>query len=120
MSKLSVLHLRDSGTANRILSLIGRGAITASFNGIFLYTPELFPTNIRNAGIGIASGFGRFAGMLAPFSVYLVDLAQWAPGVLFGVMCFIIAILLRFVPETKGKELAQTVEELKQWENKTI
>ncbi|KAJ8304899.1 hypothetical protein KUTeg_018482 [Tegillarca granosa] len=47
-----------------------------------------------------------------------VDLAPWAPGVLFGVMCFIIAILLRFVPETKGKELAQTVEELKQWENK--
>lgn len=39
--------------------------------------------------------------------------ALWAPGALFGTSNLIALILLRFLPETMGKELPQTVEDVK-------
>ncbi|XP_060067965.1 organic cation transporter protein-like [Ylistrum balloti] len=58
------------------LFAVSRGAICNSFNAIYLYTPELFPTNLRNAGLGVASAAGRISGFIAPFTVYMVSLFQ--------------------------------------------
>ena len=33
--------------SSTVLTLIGKMAITGSFSTIFLYTPELYPTNMR-------------------------------------------------------------------------
>ena len=37
------------------LSMIGKLAITISYGVIYIYTTELFPTEIRNAGVGSSS-----------------------------------------------------------------
>lgn len=46
-------------------------AIISFFNlgawaGLYAYTPELYPTEIRGAGAGAAASFGRLIGILAP------------------------------------------------------
>ena len=37
------------------LSMIGKLAIGVSYGTIYIYTTELFPTEIRNAGVGTSS-----------------------------------------------------------------
>ncbi|KAJ8303935.1 LOW QUALITY PROTEIN: hypothetical protein KUTeg_017518 [Tegillarca granosa] len=54
-------------TMSSVFTFIGKFGITASFSTIFLYTPELYPTNLRNSGIGIASAASRVGGMAAPY-----------------------------------------------------
>ena len=36
----------------------------------------------------------------------------WGPGALFGVMCLVAAFLVTYLPETKGRELPTTIEEM--------
>ena len=49
------------GTAQTAVALVGRFGIAASFNMIFLYTTELFPTVVRSAALGTCSlVVGRF------------------------------------------------------------
>lgn len=42
------------------LSMIGKLSITASYSTIYIFTAEIFPTPIRNVGIGCASMSARY------------------------------------------------------------
>ncbi|KAK3095958.1 hypothetical protein FSP39_021306 [Pinctada imbricata] len=109
--------------ASTIFSYSGKLGISASFLTIFMYTPELYPTNLRNVGIGIASATGRIGGMMSPYSsvlvrigkLYQMQYAIWAPGVLFGSCCLVAMVLMFFLPETGGYILPQTIEEMEKW-----
>lgn len=53
--------------------LAGRLAITAALAVLLLYTTEIYPTEIRNSGLGIASTCGGIGSILAPYTLYLVS-----------------------------------------------
>ncbi|XP_067665107.1 organic cation transporter protein-like [Haliotis asinina] len=101
--------------AATILSMIGKLTITTAFGTLFIYTPELFPTNLRNVGLGAASSVSRLGGMLSPFASKLAKVVAWAPGAIFVIMCLLAGFLIQFLPETRGHELPQTMEEIKEW-----
>ncbi|XP_060085889.1 organic cation transporter protein-like [Ylistrum balloti] len=103
------------GAVSLVFNLVGKFGITGSFSTIFLYTPELYPTNLRNAGFGFSSTVARVGGMLAPFAGPLMDYITWGPGAISAAMCLLAVYLLTFLPETKGYELPTTIEELKTW-----
>uniref|UniRef100_K1R4W8 Organic cation transporter protein n=1 Tax=Magallana gigas TaxID=29159 RepID=K1R4W8_MAGGI len=97
------------------LVLVGKYGITGAFSSVFLYTSELYPTNLRNSGYGYASVFARVGGVLAPFSSTFHSYVAWGPGVVFSTMCFLSAIMIFHLPETRGRELPTSIEELKMW-----
>ncbi|KAK6180247.1 hypothetical protein SNE40_012436 [Patella caerulea] len=98
-----------------VFSLVGKFAVTASFNCLFVLTPELFPTNMRNAGIGVASAVARVGGMLSPYSSTLSQVVIWGPGVVFGSCCISASLLFLMLPETRGRELPTTIAEMREW-----
>ena len=55
-----------------------------SFAGLYVYTPELFPTEVRATGHGLASAIGRLGAIASPIIVgYIYPLYGFA-GV-FGI-----------------------------------
>lgn len=56
----------DNSKINLIMWLIGKFAITNSYTAIFVYSSELFPTNIRNGCIGLCSCTSQIGSSLAP------------------------------------------------------
>lgn len=67
---------------------------------------ELFPTAIRNIGIGFIQTFNRIGGIIAPQIFFIGKL--WTPLpylVMFGMSLFEVIAYESFVPETKGKPL---------------
>lgn len=56
-----------------LLSLIGKFAVSMAFALLYVYTSELFPTEARNKGMGLASVAARIGGILAPFVSLLVS-----------------------------------------------
>ncbi|KAK7602882.1 hypothetical protein V9T40_006856 [Parthenolecanium corni] len=96
------------------LFLVSKFLITVSFNIMYVYTAEMFPTELRLSLCGFASMFGRFGSMLAPQTILLKDLVgQHAPVLLFGVTSVIAGGLSTSFPETLNKKLPDTVNQAK-------
>jgi len=55
------------------LTMIGKAAITYSYALIYLYTPEIYPTVVRGAGLGIGTLMSRIGGVVAPLIADLVS-----------------------------------------------
>ncbi len=45
-------------------SMLGKLCITASYGVVYIFTAELFPTEVRNAGMGMASLSARIGGII--------------------------------------------------------
>ena len=49
------------------LAIIGKIGSSGAFGVIYVFSAELFPTVVRNAGMGASSCVARIGGMLAPY-----------------------------------------------------
>ena len=54
------------------LAMGGKLCITASYAIIYVLTTEIFPTVVRNVGVGSSSMVARIGGALAPYINLLV------------------------------------------------
>ncbi|KAI5645893.1 sugar transporter domain-containing protein [Phthorimaea operculella] len=62
-----------------LLSGIGSGVAAVAATCIYIYSSELFPTSIRNMGMGASSMAMRAGSMAAPFVANLSSQATWLP-----------------------------------------
>lgn len=56
------------------LFLCSKYSITMAFNSMYVFTAEMFPTELRMTLFGIASMFGRLGSMIAPQMSLLVTI----------------------------------------------
>jgi len=56
-----------------IFTLTGKFAVSMSQSLLYVYTSELFPTEVCSKGLGVASVAARFASLSAPFVALLVS-----------------------------------------------
>ncbi|XP_045196377.2 organic cation transporter protein-like [Mercenaria mercenaria] len=99
-----------------VLALIGRLCVTAAFSIVYIHSVELFPTVVRNAGMGGASVFARAGTMIAPYIVILGESISGAMGealplIIFGAVSLISGITSLWLPETLNRDLPETVED---------
>ena len=57
----------DMGAGATMFSLLGKGFSTAGFTSIFVYSAELYPTEVRNVGMGTSSMISKIGSIVAPF-----------------------------------------------------
>ncbi|XP_053980030.1 organic cation transporter protein-like isoform X2 [Hylaeus volcanicus] len=92
-----------------ILYMGGKWCITMSFSTVYIYTAELFPTNMRHSLLGICSMTGRMGSILSPQTPLLAQIMPELPLILFGCMGLSAGLLSLIFPETLGTKLPDTV-----------
>ncbi|XP_046357284.2 solute carrier family 22 member 6-A-like [Haliotis rufescens] len=107
----------DSGVDLTLVStgfaIVGRFAVGGLFSLIFLYTSEVYPTVIRNIGMGTCAFWTRVGGVIAPQINRLGEqTSEAAPIIVFGVMTVIVAVATFFLPETHKKKIPNTIQEV--------
>ncbi|XP_066588974.1 organic cation transporter protein-like [Prorops nasuta] len=85
--------------------------MSISFTTAYLFSGELFPTVVRNIGVGTSSMCARIGSILAPFVVSLNYVEGWLPPSIFGVLPLIGAALCFLLPETNGCTLPETIQD---------
>ena len=78
---------------------------------VYIFAAELFPTEVRNIGIGFGSMVGRIGSVVAPFIILLQDFEglSFLPYVIFGICGIISGLWALWLPDTTGKPILQEI-----------
>ena len=108
---LGALALYASPTAEQILMHVAFAYFFVStINiGVYLYTPELYPTRARALGVGTATAWLRFASMIGPTAVgFMIGGGLSSVFWMFASAAILAAIITTaFAIETKGRVLEE-------------
>ncbi|GAB1296069.1 Solute carrier family 22 member 21 [Apodemus speciosus] len=95
-----------------ILLMVGKFGITSAYSMVYVYTAELYPTVVRNMGVGVSSTASRLGSILSPYFVYLGAYDRRLPYILMGSLTILTAIITLFFPESSGVSLPDTIDEM--------
>ncbi|KAL3042972.1 hypothetical protein OYC64_020813 [Pagothenia borchgrevinki] len=109
---INLLIPYDKQTARTCMAVLGKGCLAASFNCCYLYSGELFPTIIRQNGMGWVSMMARVGAMVAPMVLLTADYLRWLPGLIYGGAPILSGIAAIFLPETLGSPLPDTIQDV--------
>merc|ERR1719278_135154 len=108
---ITIFIPRDQTWLLITLSMLGKLAITSSYGTVYIFSAELFPTVVRNVGMGTASLNARVGGIVCPYINMLSDIWTPLPLIIYGALAFTGGILSLLLPETLGKRLPETIQD---------
>ncbi|XP_077864426.1 organic cation transporter protein-like [Saccoglossus kowalevskii] len=100
------------------LVLLGKFGITCAFGMVRVYAAEIFPTPLRSEGLAMCSVCAYTGGILAPQLILMGELWKPLPKLIYGITSIIAGILVIYLPETRGKQLSETIEKAEQFGKK--
>ncbi|GFV59783.1 organic cation transporter protein [Trichonephila clavipes] len=105
----------DNPILKSFFPLVGKFCITSTFATLYVYSAEIFPTVVRNVGLGTGSTVARVGSIVAPFVRELGHSTFSSfPDLLYSFLSVSSGFLIYFLPETNNEPFADT---LKQAEN---
>lgn len=97
-----------------VCGVLGIFGMAGTYNLLFIYAAELFPTVVRNAALGCATQAAQMGAILAPF---VVVLGGGLPFLVFGVCGTVGGILAFYLPETLNRPLYDTMAGMEEKES---
>jgi len=94
-----------------IFSMLGSFCVSITFTLLWIWTSELMPTTVRNAGVGACSFVARIGVIIATTLGVLADVSPLIPPAMFASCALISGALSLFLPETQGSSLPDSPEE---------
>ncbi|XP_069753864.1 organic cation/carnitine transporter 2-like isoform X2 [Narcine bancroftii] len=94
------------------LVMVGKFVITSAFSMVYVYTAELYPTVVRNMGVGVSTMASRLGSIISPYFVYFGSYNEFLPFILMGGLTILSAILVFFLPETINSPLLETIDQM--------
>ncbi|XP_071798964.1 organic cation transporter protein-like isoform X1 [Asterias amurensis] len=101
----------DLTVAILISAMLIKLCIICSYSINTICCTEILPTPIRNLGFGVGAVCGNIGTVVAPFVLYLDEVAPYLPLTIIGALCVLSSILVPILPETKDKPLPETIED---------
>ncbi|XP_041035868.1 solute carrier family 22 member 6-A-like [Carcharodon carcharias] len=91
---------------------VGKGCLAASFACCYLYSGELYPTVVRQTGMGLVSTMARMGAMIAPVIRMSGDYVSFLPLIIYGGVPVIAGVAAFSLPETRKTPLPETIKEI--------
>ncbi|XP_048862625.1 solute carrier family 22 member 7-like isoform X1 [Brienomyrus brachyistius] len=96
------------------IAVLGKGLSEASFTTVFLYTTELYPTVLRQNGVGYTNFMARMGGSVAPLILLLEDVWKPLPQIILCVVAMLSGFAAMLLRETHRTRLPETIEDIEQ------
>ncbi|XP_063915808.1 facilitated trehalose transporter Tret1-like [Zophobas morio] len=112
LKNFEIPHFTESWGWVPITSLVAYNILFSVGLGFATVTviSELFPTNVKTVAAGIADSFSVSMGAIASkfFQITNDEFGMFVPFWAFGACCIVgLVLIVKFVPETKGKSLEE-------------
>ncbi|KAI9185954.1 hypothetical protein LWI28_012312 [Acer negundo] len=100
-------------TVRMVCGILGIFGMSGTYNLLFIYTTELFPTVVRNAALGCATQAAQMGAILAPLWWYWVVLCHLR---VFAVCGIVGGVFGFYLPETLNKPMYDTLTGMEEGE----
>lgn len=112
---LLVLQLvpEDMQVMFQALALMGKIGVSGAYAIIFVFFTELFPTVVRNMGLGVTSTAARISTIMCPYVLYTGLYIKILPYIIFGTISIVAAALSMLLPDTRYSKLPELISQVK-------
>ncbi|XP_047145037.1 solute carrier family 22 member 15-like isoform X1 [Hydra vulgaris] len=95
-----------------LIGTSGKFFANISFNVIYIWSTEIYPTGVRSQGLGVCISAAVIGTSVSPWiTQYLVQFHQTLPFVIIGSLLILSGNLSCFLPEVNKENLSDTNEE---------
>nr|XP_046273581.1 solute carrier family 22 member 7-like [Scatophagus argus] len=108
------------GEFRTAVGALGKMFSEASFTTVFLYTTELYPTVMRQNGLGFCSFVARMGVSISPLIMLLEEVWDHLPSTIFSLVAFAGGLSASLLPETKNVRLPETIEDVEQTRGRSV
>ncbi|TWW59714.1 solute carrier family 22 member 7-like [Takifugu flavidus] len=109
---INILIPDDMSVARTVVAVFGKAFSSASFTILILYSSELFPTVVRQNGMGFNSSMARMGVAVSPLILLLDEVWKHLPQVILCSTAMLGAMVARTLRETRNRCLAETIEDI--------
>ena len=104
-----LLFICTSSTVLTLFLFIIRAFATGGFQALYVYSPEVFPTDVRAFAMGVFISMSRIGGIITPYvAQVLLHVSDYTTLALYAFSGLVLAGLSLLLPiETKGRLLRQ-------------
>ncbi|XP_011512558.1 solute carrier family 22 member 7 isoform X1 [Homo sapiens] len=102
----------DMKSWSTVLAVMGKAFSEAAFTTAYLFTSELYPTVLRQTGMGLTALVGRLGGSLAPLAALLDGVWLSLPKLTYGGIALLAAGTALLLPETRQAQLPETIQDV--------
>lgn len=111
LATLTIGHESDYQWIATTLAMIGKFSVSASNAVMPVFTAELYPTVIRNLGVGASNVSAGIALMLVPYLWNLSGISECLPMTVLGCCGLVGGLTVLLLPETGNRPLSGTISE---------
>ncbi|KAM4585505.1 solute carrier family 22 member 7-like [Odontesthes bonariensis] len=103
---------KDKWVIRTIVAVLGKSMSEASFTIMFLYTTELYPTVVRQNGLGYTSFMARLGVSISPLIMLLEDVWHLLPEATYCAVAVGSSLVALLLPETLNTQLPELIEDI--------
>ncbi|XP_054486400.2 solute carrier family 22 member 7 [Agelaius phoeniceus] len=108
----NIIIPKSFSSLRSVVAILGKGCSEAAFTTVFLYTSELYPTILRQNGMGYTSFLARLGGALAPLVFLLDEVWRSLPEVTYCAVAVCSGAAAFLLPETLNARLPEGIEDV--------
>ncbi|XP_047221743.1 solute carrier family 22 member 7-like [Girardinichthys multiradiatus] len=111
---INIVIPKDMSVVRTVVAIVGKGFSSASFGTVVLYSSELYPTVVRQNGMGYNSFMARLGVAVSPLILLLDDVWKELPQVVLCSTAVLGGLVARTLAETRNKCLPETIEDIEE------
>uniref|UniRef100_A0AAV2LG14 Organic cation transporter n=1 Tax=Knipowitschia caucasica TaxID=637954 RepID=A0AAV2LG14_KNICA len=111
---ISILIPKEKAILRTAVGALGKMFSEGAFTCVFLFTTELYPTVLRQNGLGYSSFMARIGVSISPMILLLEDFWAHLPNTVFCILALGAGTVAAFLPETRNARLPETIEDVEQ------
>ncbi|KAK2817095.1 hypothetical protein Q5P01_025286 [Channa striata] len=110
----------EIGLYRTVVGALGKMFAEAAFAIAFLYTVELYPTVMRQNGLGYCSFMARIGVSVSPLIMLLDEVWLLLPSIVFSLAAVVGGLCAAFLSETKNIRLPEIIEDVELTRRRSI
>ncbi|XP_041789522.1 solute carrier family 22 member 7-like [Chelmon rostratus] len=109
---INIFVAKDKWLIRTVVAVLGKALSEASFTIMILFTTELYPTVVRQNGLGYTSFIARLGVSVSPLIMLLEDLWHLLPVVIYCAVAVGSGLVASLLPETLNARLTEFIEDV--------